>query len=59
MTLPLTQYRERPQCRKVIEKILKEKNITLEGLQVFDKEHYYLSDELRRQLRKMIQEQNK
>ena len=49
------QYRERPNCRKIIEGMLKEKGCTLEALIDGDAQ-YRISEAMRIQVRKMIQE---
>lgn len=46
--------KERPRCRKVIEKLLREKNCSLEELL---QNPHRLSDDLRIQAHKMIEEQ--
>ena len=50
----MAKRRERPRCREVIEKLLREKNCTLEDLLSRKRE---LSDALRIQARKMLEEQ--
>jgi len=49
--------RERPRCRKVIMNILREKNLTLKEL--WDNRYeldFHLSDNMKKQLRKMMME---
>ena len=52
-----TNMKERPRCRKVIMNILREKNLTLKEL--WDNRHeldFHLSDNMKKQLRKMMME---
>lgn len=46
--------RERPRCRKTLERLLKEEQCTLEDL--LEKQRIHLSDGLRIQARKMLEE---
>ena len=46
--------KERPRCRKVLERLLKEEQCTLEEL--LEKRRIHLSDGLRIQARKMLEE---
>ncbi len=51
------EYRERPRCRREVERILRERNCSLEDLLKGDDKHT-ISDGLQTQVRKMIAEKN-
>ena len=52
----MVEFRERPRCRRAIERILKERACSLKDLLVRD-DHFGIGDGMKSQVRKMIQEE--
>lgn len=52
----MVYIKERPKCRKILLKLMKEYNCTLEEL--LHHPQFFLSPSLRKQCRKMLQEKN-